>query len=182
MWFAVLSAACVNWGHTPPSRAEFEKTFGQATVDDIAQFFPGPSLAEVEVFYAAECRRHLHLVNAVDGAAAVLRHLRDAGVRLAVATNATRAFAEPALHHAGLGGLVTTFACADEVPAPKPAPDVVRLAAARLGVALTECVMVGDSSYDVRSARAAPCAVVGIEVDADLRLPRITDVVAALGY
>lgn len=52
--------------------------------------------------------------------------------------------------------------CASDVPAPKPAPDCVRLACTRLGVEPSEAAMIGDSIYDLRSARAAGAAAIAV--------------------
>lgn len=49
---------------------------------------------------------------------------------------------------------------ADEVPHPKPAPDVFLEAARRLGVAPAECVAVGDGLSDLRSGLAAGMRVI----------------------
>jgi phosphoglycolate phosphatase len=45
-------------------------------------------------------------------------------------------------------------------PHPKPAPDALQLCAERLGVSITQGLMVGDSLNDVGAARHAGCPVV----------------------
>lgn len=50
---------------------------------------------------------------------------------------------------------------ADDVPHPKPAPDLFLHAAARMAAAPSTCVVVEDSPTGVRAARAAGMAVVG---------------------
>ena len=43
----------------------------------------------------------------------------------------------------------------DDVKATKPAPDIVRAAAKRLGVSIERCVYIGDTPYDAMAATAA---------------------------
>lgn len=62
-------------------------------------------------------------------------------------------------------GLLPRFAgrifSAEDVPRPKPAPDVFLHAAAMLGAAATGCVVVEDSATGVAAARAAGMRVLG---------------------
>jgi putative hydrolase of the HAD superfamily len=64
--------------------------------------------------------------------------------------------AESILERLGVVPHLTALACADEAGAGKPDPAVVRLAARRIGLRLSECVLVGDSRYDEEAAAAAP--------------------------
>jgi phosphoglycolate phosphatase-like HAD superfamily hydrolase len=50
----------------------------------------------------------------------------------------------------------------DEVPFAKPDPDLFLAAADRLGVAITNSVVVGDSIWDVLAARRAGALGVGL--------------------
>ena len=46
------------------------------------------------------------------------------------------------------------------IPQPKPAPDALLLCAERLGIPITQGLMVGDSINDVGAARNAGCPIV----------------------
>ena len=61
----------------------------------------------------------------------------------------------------GVGPFAVTLA-GDEVDQGKPAPDPYLLAAARLGVDVTRCVVLEDSPAGVASGEAAGCAVVAV--------------------
>jgi pyrophosphatase PpaX len=52
--------------------------------------------------------------------------------------------------------------CASDVVRPKPDPESARLACERLGVLASEAIMIGDSVYDIRCARAAGVAAVAV--------------------
>jgi 2-haloacid dehalogenase len=108
----------------------------------------------------------------------VLRALRAAGVRTAVATNTTRPLADRILARAGLAPLLDAVASADEAGAGKPDPAVVRLAAERVLVPLSECLFVGDSRYDAEAARRAPVTFRGYRLGATSRIESLEEILA----
>jgi HAD superfamily hydrolase (TIGR01509 family) len=84
----------------------------------------------------------------------LLTDLRAAGVRTGVATNSDSRSAAVVLGAHGLDLLMDTVVTVDLVSGPKPNPESVQLAVARLGVAPEEVVFVGDSAADMAAARA----------------------------
>ena len=111
----------------------------------------------------------------VPGVADFLR--RAAHVPVALATNAERANADFVLDGAGLRPFFRAVVDGSEVEHAKPAPDVYRLAASRLGIAPGNCIVFEDSPVGVSAARAAGARVVGILshakslADVDLAVP-----------
>lgn len=73
---------------------------------------------------------------------------------LAVATNRGRSI-EPILEHFQLTGYFATVVTSHDVAAPKPAPDMLLLAAEKLAVAPARCLYIGDSELDRAAAEAA---------------------------
>ncbi|WP_210495887.1 HAD family phosphatase [Patulibacter sp. SYSU D01012] len=96
------------------------------------------------------------------GAEDLVAALRAADVRVAMATNAARSFAEKALRRAGHTETFSVLLTADDVAAPKPAPDIYVAAAEALGLDPADCVAVEDSPTGVRAARAAGMTVLGV--------------------
>ena len=108
-------------------------------------------------------------VRPVDGAVEVVQRLRDHGVRTGVVTNqsgvARGLLTEDDVRRVNarvddlFGGFDVWAVCphqeADRCRCRKPAPGMVLDAAARLGVAAGEVVVVGDIGADVRAAQAA---------------------------
>jgi histidinol-phosphate phosphatase family protein len=108
-------------------------------------------------------------VRPVDGAVEVVQRLRDHGVRTGVVTNqsgvARGLLTEDDVRRVNarvddlFGGFDVWEVCphqeADRCRCRKPAPGMVLDAAARLGVAAGEVVVVGDIGADVRAAQAA---------------------------
>ena len=82
-----------------------------------------------------------------------LQELQVREIPIAVASNSTAADVEAALTRTGLIGLVREITGADQVAAPKPAPDMYRQAASTL--ACDVVVAVEDSPAGIASARAA---------------------------
>ena len=93
-------------------------------------------------------------------ATALLRRLRRDGYPIGVATMSHGPHARPVLAALDLLGDVDVLVTRDEVRRPKPDPEIYALAAARLGVAPAECLVVEDSPPGVQSALAAGMACV----------------------
>jgi HAD superfamily hydrolase (TIGR01509 family) len=96
----------------------------------------------------------------VDGADAMLRSI--AGPRC-VASNSDLAWVDRGLRGSGLDRyfpLPNRFS-AEQVVHGKPAPDVFILAAATMGVAPADCIVIEDSVHGVAGARAAGMRVLG---------------------
>jgi HAD superfamily hydrolase (TIGR01509 family) len=100
-------------------------------------------------------------VRPLPGARELLGYLTGAGVPWAVATSGRSDSARPALEALGLPAGVPVVT-RDQVGHAKPDPDLFLLAAARLGVAISDAVVVGDSVWDLLAARRARALGVGL--------------------
>lgn len=120
----------------------------------------------------------------VPGVLQVLEALEAAGCPYCVASNGNHAKVRFTL---GLTGLLPRFEgrifTADDVARPKPAPDLFLLAAAALGVAPADAVVVEDSPTGVTAAKAAGMRVIGYAAmtgEARLRAAGADEVVATM--
>jgi phosphoglycolate phosphatase/AHBA synthesis associated protein len=161
-WFSVFNETLVGFGHRPVSRAEFDAIYGNGAAADRDAYMPERSVAEIDAAYARLFEAHLGEIRPNAEAAEVLATLRRRGIRTSVATNTTAPLARRVLALHGLLPLLDATASADEAGAGKPDPAVVRLAAERVGVPLTECLFVGDSRFDAAAGAAAPVRFVGL--------------------
>jgi beta-phosphoglucomutase-like phosphatase (HAD superfamily) len=93
-----------------------------------------------------------------DAPAHVRRIARDRPV--AIASSSHPAVIDAAVAALGLRETMGAIVSSDEVPLGKPSPDVYLLAAARLGVDATRCLVVEDSINGVRAGKAAGATVV----------------------
>ncbi|MBC9178494.1 HAD family hydrolase [Pseudoroseomonas ludipueritiae] len=96
------------------------------------------------------------------GALAVVQAMAAAGIPLACASNSGRDELEAKLAGLGLapffGERVFSY---QDVPRPKPAPDMYLAAAAACGADPRDCVVVEDSALGTRAGIAAGCRVMG---------------------
>jgi phosphoglycolate phosphatase len=126
--------------------------------DGVAE--PAEAARALEIFtarYAAGvCRRSRPFPGVVEG----VRRLAAAGFGLACVTNKPERFAVPLLASFGLDVHMDVLVGGDTLAVRKPRPEPLLHAAARLGVATSALLMVGDSAVDVHCARAAGCPVV----------------------
>jgi beta-phosphoglucomutase-like phosphatase (HAD superfamily) len=79
---------------------------------------------------------------------------------VAIASSAHRAVIEAAVDALDLHGVLDEIVSSDDVAAGKPDPAVYLLAASRLGVDPTRCLVVEDSVNGVRAGKAAGMTVV----------------------
>ena len=99
-----------------------------------------------------------------DGALPLLEELKRRGVRLALATSSQEEDLDLMMQSAGTD-LRTSFDAVvtrSDVDASKPDPDVIECALEKLDLPPTHCLMIGDTQYDVASARKAGVATVGV--------------------
>jgi beta-phosphoglucomutase len=98
------------------------------------------------------------------GARAALARLRPTH-RLAVATNSLRAEVDLILGRLGMADLLQATIAREDYLHAKPAPDAYLAAAAALGLAPAECVVVEDTARGVRAAHAAGIPAIAVPHD-----------------
>ena len=175
VWFKVCEAAGLRFRGQALTREEFFPTFGQGTAADIPVFGFRCTVAELDAFYVTEFVRHLDAMWVNPEALPLLRRLGTRGVKLALVTNTVSPLAVQILERAQLSGLFTSLATADRVTHAKPSPELVQLACRELGIEPAEAWMVGDSRFDRQAAQAAGVFFVGLGIDADRRIERLSD-------
>jgi mannitol-1-/sugar-/sorbitol-6-phosphatase len=99
-------------------------------------------------------------IGEVRGARALLDSMRTSA-RWAVVTSAWRTLAEKRLRLAGLP-IPDVLITSDDISHSKPHPEGYLLAAARLGVAPANCLVIEDAHAGIDAARAAGMPVIGI--------------------
>lgn len=87
------------------------------------------------------------------GAEELLQYFHRHGVKLALATAAMPNLFEPALQNNGVYDLFDAFAFVREVPRQKGYPDVYLLAAERLGLTASDCMVFEDIAAGIRGAK-----------------------------
>lgn len=90
-----------------------------------------------------------------DGVLAGLTRLKRMGIHLACVTNKHSRFTLPLLEQQGIAGFFDAVASGDQFIHNKPDPEPLLKTAARLRVAPSHSLMVGDSPADAKAARSA---------------------------
>lgn len=182
-----IGAAVFDWdGTLIDSRAALLATWRAATTAVLGRAFPATAEEEELVFtlpgariwrdlvsdpadlpvlserFQEEYERNAGTVRAFPGVHAMLESLRSEGVAIGVVTSKARRRYDSDTLHSGLAPLVDVAVCAEDVRAPKPDPEPVRIALERLGVEPTRAVMAGDTAVDVKAARAAGARPLGV--------------------
>jgi len=106
--------------------------------------------------------QYLSLVRPFSAVPDLLRRVRDAGVRIAVASSAKKDELAKYLDIAGIGDLVDVTTSSDDVQESKPAPDIFEAVLKKLGVEGHDAVAIGDTPYDAEAARGAGASAAGL--------------------
>jgi len=118
-------------------------------------------LQHVQKLHGERFLRYADQVRPLPGASELMAYLAEAGVPHAIATSGYRASAERSLRSLGVRPEVPLIT-RDQVARAKPDPDLFLAAAERLGVAVENTVVVGDSIWDLLAARRARALGVGL--------------------
>jgi phosphoglycolate phosphatase-like HAD superfamily hydrolase len=92
----------------------------------------------------------------------LVERLERDGLKVTVASSASKEDLVALLDKAGLRHLAEDGASKDDAARSKPDPDIVHAALARLGLPPAEVVMVGDTPYDVEAAKRAGIGAIAV--------------------
>lgn len=101
-------------------------------------------------------------VEALPGAADLVRRLQREGVPMAIVSSTPRANIDLILGILGLGGAFSAIVGAEDAGRGKPDPEGFLVAAGRLGVAPADCVVLEDAPEGIEGAKAAGMRCVGV--------------------
>ena len=111
--------------------------------------------AMVETYREYNLANHDAMVRPYAGIAAQVRALQAAGKTIGLVTSKMRGGALKGLRLAGIEDAFSVLVCAEEVRHPKPHPEPVLTALARLDRPAAGAVFIGDSRHDLECGRAA---------------------------
>jgi HAD superfamily hydrolase (TIGR01509 family) len=117
--------------------------------------------AQKEEFLAIAKREHFRVF---PGVPELFRALKNRSIRTALATSSDDKHLDATLARAGidLRNMADVLVTKSDAAASKPDPDVVVVALEKLGLAPTQCAMVGDTIYDAQAAQAAGTVFLGV--------------------
>jgi len=118
------------------------------------------ALAERKNRYYQGLARTLTSDDATPGVRRMLTELRQRGIKTAIGSSSRNALL--ILERVGLSGLFEATVDGNDIARSKPDPQVFLLAAKRLGLSPSECLVVEDAPLGIEAARRAHMAVFGI--------------------
>lgn len=117
--------------------------------------------------------KFLPLVRPFSAVPELLREVRQAGIKVAVASSAKASELDTYLEIARISELVDIKTCSEDAEQSKPAPDIFQVALAKLDVDGANAVAIGDTPYDAQAAGKAGIVTIGMLcggfTEADLR-------------
>jgi len=116
----------------------------------------------IEEWNSMAIDEYSHRVKMKPYALEYLQKLKVNGIKLGVATGLPKALYEPVLKNNGIYDLFNSITSSDEVNRSKAFPDIFILAAQKLGLAPSECIVFEDIPEGVRSAKQAGMTVYGV--------------------
>jgi 2-phosphoglycolate phosphatase len=168
-------AASVNhvratYGLKPLTEAEVRKHVGHGPLHLLAQTVPGgdpeSDLACYRAHHPSVMKTGTRLL---PGARETLVTLKQCGFLVAVCSNKPSVFTRELLDYLQIATLVDVVLGPDDVPDPKPAPDMLLAALEQLQASPAEAIYVGDMTIDVQVARAAGLPVCVVATGSDER-------------
>jgi len=162
---ASLTAAFGDVGAEVPAQERCRDIIGLGLGEAMQRLWP-ESDGEQRAQLIARYRYHYLDANTTPaplfpGAADVIAALHEAGYLLAVATGKSRRGLDSALEQSGLWRWFHATRCADETFS-KPHPQMLFELLDELGVAAPDCVMIGDTEYDLQMAHNADVDAVAV--------------------
>lgn len=123
----------------------------------------GKSLREAHTEEYAKIANASHL-RVFDGVDALLKKLKERGLKLAIATSSSMSEWEMTCRsaNAAWADLFDVMATGDDSGQSKPAPGILQAAVDKLRLSPAECLMVGDTPYDADTAREAGVVCFGV--------------------
>ena len=164
--FQAWQAVCREKGRDF-TRADFAATFGQRNPEIIRTLFGERFSPEEiaafgdrkEVLYRSEASKGVELL---PGARRLVENLHQAGFAQAIGSSAPPANLELILRITGIARYFDAIISSEDTQRGKPDPQVFLLAAERLGVAPTHCVVFEDAVAGVQAARAGGMKCVAV--------------------
>jgi beta-phosphoglucomutase len=149
------------------TRADFQATFGQRNPEIIRKLF-GERFKDQEIAALGDCKEILYRAAAAEGvellpgAGALIEDLHNAGFVQAIASSAPHANLELILRLTGIARYFAAVVGSEDTQRGKPDPQVFLVAAERLGVPPSRCVVFEDAVAGVEAARAAAMKCVAV--------------------
>jgi len=150
----------------PYTEADFAADFGRTSRDILRRRYPDMSderVREIDDRKESLFREILKgSFPAVDGAVELIEALTAEGFLVAVGSSAPPENVSFSLEKLGCSSKVNAIVTGADVKRGKPDPQVFQLAAERLGLAPTQCLVIEDAVHGIEAAKRAGIANIGL--------------------
>jgi beta-phosphoglucomutase len=175
-WWRALNDALTMFKHPTITREEFIRTYwGHDLRSNLKRLHLNP---EVATFCNLTYGGHLADVRIYPETKPTLARLTK--YRKAIITNTPADCTEQILQKFDIRDYFQTIVTSDDVTKAKPDPEIVFKACENLQVEPSTVILVGDTISDVKAGREAGCTVVGINVEADITIRKLSDLLTVL--
>lgn len=147
-------------GHAPLTVEEVKVHVGRGPEYLLSHTVPGSDLAvDIRRYREHHPSVMVHKTWLLPGAAETLTGLRHRAKKIGLCSNKPRQFSPHLLAHLGVAEHFDLILGPEDVARPKPAPDMILAALARLELKPGQVLYVGDMTVDIETARAAGVTV-----------------------
>jgi 2-phosphoglycolate phosphatase len=147
-------------GLPPLTEPEVRRHVGRAAGYLLEHTVPAGSLKENMAAYRAHHPSVLRQgTRLLPGAAECLHALHERGLLLGVCSNKPILFTRELVAYLGIADYLKVVLGPEDVPRPKPAPDMLGAGLSRLKVTAEQALYIGDMAVDIQTARAAGVSV-----------------------
>jgi 2-phosphoglycolate phosphatase len=155
-------------GLPPLSIAEVKPHVGRGPLDLLRQTCPAGDMERNVAAYRAHHPSVLREgTRLLPGVYDTLRTLHGRGLRLVVCSNKPIAFTKELVTMLDIAAFLTLVLGPEDAGLPKPAPNILLMALARLQIHANDTVYVGDMTIDIQTARAAGVRVWSVPTGSD---------------
>ena len=123
--------------------------------DQLLEAIFGEERQDLRGGHSEEFEPFMKEIHAFPHAGDVLRAVKERSVKVVLCTSAKKDHLEPMLEAVDAMDAIDEIVNADDVERSKPAPDVFTAALDKTGLDPADCIVVGDTTWDVEAARKA---------------------------
>jgi beta-phosphoglucomutase len=164
------------------TREQFRRTFGMQNYQ-IIPLLLGHEVSREEIDEMSDWKeaRYRDLaegkVELIGGVERLIKGLKEHGFLLAIGTSTPLVNLELVLENTIAGSYIDTYATGEEVKNGKPAPDTFEMAAKKLKLSNSRCIVVEDAVAGVEAGKAAGMKVIAVTTTRRREELKIADIV-----
>ncbi|MFH1101480.1 MAG: HAD family hydrolase [Methanobacteriota archaeon] len=171
-WWYAMNSALKTYNQKEISREEFiKKYWGHDLRDNLKTMNLDP---EIGTFCNTIYSAHLNAIKIYPDTQKTLQTLHH--YTKGIITNTPRECTKKILKQFAINQYFQVIVTSDEVSYAKPHPEIIIKACQLLNVDPTTVLTIGDTESDVKAGRSAGCTVIGLNIDADIRIQRLSQI------